>query len=168
MSGFFPFGGQSGAPGSGLPAGTATGQLLVWDGSAWVPSSNVQTQFLSWGVGGALSAGSGVMYTWFVVGNPGSAVEASNGIHLIPRAGTIDLLTAGNINPTAGADLTMTVRLNSVATALTVSYTSSSTGIAVDAVNSINVVPGDRISLLYTSTAVIACRPTANVRYRFT
>lgn len=168
MSGFFPLGGQSGAPGSGLPAGTASGELLVWSGSAWVPSSNVQTQFLSWAVGGSLSAGGGVMYPWFMVGNPGSSLEATNGLHLIPRDGTIDLLTAANMNPSAGANVVLTVRLNSVATALTVSFGSGLTGIAEDAVNSVNVVRGDRVSLFYTSDAITACRPTANVRYRFT
>lgn len=145
-------------------AGPVNGDVLVFDSGTglWVPRATPQSATYDWGnlsigfVGVSfLSAGA--------VNASGSTTEEGAFPYVAPYAGTLRTLVVRHGTPAGASNVTYTVTVNGVASALSV-VLNTGTGGPVTSTGAIAVVLGDRISLQANSPAVVAnCRPRAFV-----
>lgn len=139
--------GQTGAPGSGLPPGVLDGDLLVWDDALqlWVPTQPIGSQALQ--LFGAIGVLTGTSYLFPVGGDNVNTVSAANSFSLpIPFDCTIDRIHALHNSPTGATDVTYTIEVNTVASAVSIVLNSGASQ-GSNLTDSIAVLSGDKVRL---------------------
>lgn len=157
--------GQTGAPGSGLPPGVLDEDLLVWNDALqlWVPTQPVGSQaILSFSAIGILN---GTSYLFNGADSANTVAAASAISVVIPFDCVIDRIHALHNIPSGATDITYTIEVAAVATAVSIVLNSGAVQ-GSNLVNSVAVLSGARVRLsaVQASGGTLALRPNVSVR----
>lgn len=159
--------GQTGAPGSGLPPGVLDGDLLVWDDALqlWVPTQPIGSQaFLSFSAIGILN---GTSYLFPGGTDSANTVAVANAFSApMSFDCIIDRIHALHNIPTGATDITYTIEVNTVASAVSVVLNSGAAQ-GSNLTDAIAVLSGDKIRLSATQASggtIAGLRPTISIR----
>lgn len=126
----------------------------------WVPRAPRFSGVLGFGAASIANVAVGWLYPWFDASG-GVNTEATSGSLTAPVAGVISRMWVRHCQPGGATNVTYTLVVNTVATALTVTL-SSAVALGSNLVTNITVAAGDQLGLSASngSGALLAIRPT--------
>lgn len=138
-----------------IPAGTVVGQILVWNGTAWVPSTAPLQANYGFGAVSINAASTSFLYPWNA---PTTAVSANT----LVISGQLTVLFDGVLrrffvrhgNPTGANTMTYTLMRNGVATDVVIAM-GSATALGSDLISSVAVVAGDSLAVQVNNSGVL-------------
>lgn len=136
---------------------TTSATWRVYNGTAWVGVVGSDTSILAWGNNSVASTtASRFLDPWYSdTLAPVAAVQWRS-----PRSGTAkNMRVRHNVTAGNGNDIVYTLRVNGVASALTVTLASTATD-GSDLVNTVPIAAGDLLDIIVTKAAGIAASPT--------